>query len=188
MILIIGGTGPLSLPLQDGRLSKTDAVMLSHPSDVSVGLLSCNNLISQRHTSTGLWRHLMSVALFSSVSNFMTSPLFYSAARSGLWLCNDNWEEKQCSAQLCTKSFCQEVKLWVYAYEACVCAGLVMKIITRWKVNLNIFCCAGQRKWRFFFQHRCCFSSFCHLSWLVMETFIDQKKIKANNVQCFNLV
>lgn len=66
MILIIGGTGPvgalcsgeesifLSPPQQDGRLSETDAEMLSHPSDVSVGLLSCNNLISQRHTSTGL--------------------------------------------------------------------------------------------------------------------------------------
>lgn len=91
-----------------------DVEPLSH---VSVGLLSCNNLISQRHASTGLWRHLMSVALFSSVSNFMTSPLFYSMARSGLWTCNDNWEEKQCCAQLCTKSFCQQLKLWVSAYD-----------------------------------------------------------------------
>lgn len=41
-------------------------------------------------------------------------------ARSGLWTSNDNWEEKQCSAQLRTKSFCQEPKLWVYAYD-CVC-------------------------------------------------------------------
>lgn len=86
--------------------------MLSHPSDVSVGLLSCNNLISQHHTSTGPWRHLMRVVLFSSVSNFMTSPLFYSVAHSVLWTCNDNWEEKLCSAQLCTKSLCQELKLW----------------------------------------------------------------------------
>lgn len=132
MIFIIGGSGPfravcawkkyifLSLPQQDGRLQNWCRDVEPPPPDVSIGLLSCNNLISQCHTSTGLWQHLMSVAVFSSVSNFMTSPIFYSMARSGLWTSNDNWEEKQCSAQLRTKSFCQEPKLWVYAYD-CVC-------------------------------------------------------------------
>lgn len=139
IILIIGGTGPfwalwaeeknifLFLYPQDGRLSETDAELLSHPSDVSIGLLSCNNLISQHRTSAGLWRHLMSVALFSSVSNFMTSPLFYSMACSGLWTCNDNWEGKQSSAQLCTKSFCQGLKSQVYTYDRVCMQGW------RWK-------------------------------------------------------
>lgn len=127
----------LSLPQQDGRLWNwcRDVVL---PPDVSIGLLSCNNLISQCHTSTGLWQHLMSVAVFSSVSNFMTGSIFYSMARSGLWTSNDNWEEKQCSAQLRTKSFCQEPKLWVYAYD-CACVGLVMKIIAQWKIHLEMF-------------------------------------------------
>lgn len=148
MILIIGGAGLSQLcglekrtffsffiPQWDGRLSETDAELLSHPSDVSIGLLSCNNLISQHHISTGLWRHLMSVALFSSVSNFMTSPLLYYMACSGLWTCNDNWEGKQSNAQLCTKSFCQGLKLWVCAlccvWEcACMC---VRSQGCRWK-------------------------------------------------------
>lgn len=119
-LCVLGKSIFFSLFLNKMGGSKTDAEMLSHPPDVSIGLLSCNNLISQCHTSTGLWQHLMSVAVFSSVSNFMTSPIFYSMARSGLWTSNDNWEEKQCSAQLRTKSFCQEPKLWVYAYD-CVC-------------------------------------------------------------------
>lgn len=95
--------------------------MWCHPSAVSVGLLSCNNLISQHHTSTGLWQHLMRVVLFSSVSNFMTSPLFYSTARGGLWTCNDNWEgEKKCAVPS------QELKLCVCTYACfsvyvCVC-------------------------------------------------------------------
>lgn len=166
MILIIGGTGPFRAlsageknifpflyPSRDGRLSETDAELLSHPSDVSIGLLSCNNLISQCHTSAGLWQHLMSVALFSSVSNFMTSPLFCSMACSGLWTCNDNWERKQSSAQLCTKSFCQGLKLQVCAYD-CVYTGLTVKIIIRRKLNLEIFsllCWLGKKCCSVFF-------------------------------------
>lgn len=137
-LCVLGKSIFFSLFLNKMGGSKTDAEMLSHPPDVSIGLLSCNNLISQCHTSTGLWQHLMSVAVFSSVSNFMTSPIFYSMARSGLWTSNDNWEEKQCSAQLRTKSFCQEPKLWVYAYD-CACVWLVMKIITWWKASLEMF-------------------------------------------------
>lgn len=108
--------------------------MWCHPSAVSVGLLSCNNLISQHHTSTGLWQHLMRVVLFSSVSNFMTSPLFYSTARGGLWTCNDNWEgEKKCAVPS------QELKLCVCTY-ACfsvyVCVCVCMSVYVWWYHSL----------------------------------------------------
>lgn len=127
---------PLFLDKMGGFLKQMQmkTAMLSHPSDVSVGLLSFNDLISQQHTSTGLWQHLMSVVLFSSVSNFMTSPLFHPVARSGLWTCNDNWEEKQCSAQLCTKSFCKELKLWVCAYDS------LCEQACRWNFLLCLLC------------------------------------------------
>lgn len=137
-------------PQQDGRLSETDAEMLSHPSDVSIGLLSCNNLISQRHTSTGLWQHLMRVALCSSVSNFMTSPLFYSMAHSGLWTCNNNLREKQYSTQLCAKSFCQELKLWMYAYD-CMCVQSTGDE-NNYQMILPLLCVV-QIRFMFFFQH-----------------------------------
>lgn len=144
MILIIGAFGPfrafwvpekcrissLFYPYEDWSLCETDAELLRPPpppSDVSIGLLSCNNLISQRCTSAGLWRHLMSVVLFSSVSNFMTSPLFYSVLcklvmrMEGLGV----GAESSCVPN-------HSVKGWNYKC-------MRMKIITRLKVKQMIF-------------------------------------------------
>ena len=63
-----------------------------------------------------------------------------------------------------------------------VCEGLVMKVITRWKVNLNT-CCAGQRKWSFFSSNiGALFLVFVIFhNWLWRHLSIE--KIKVYNVQ-----